>query len=46
VHDTGLVDDITVRVAGEVALKSGDTVYLTPDADKIHRFNDKGLRIA
>ena len=45
VHDTGLTDDITVRVPGEVALRSGDTVYLTPDADKIHRFDDKGLRI-
>ena len=30
VHDTGLADDITVRVPGEVDLKSGDTVYLTP----------------
>lgn len=45
VHDTGLTDGITVRVSGEVALRSGDTVYLTPDADKIHRFDDKGLRI-
>ncbi|WP_050523439.1 ABC transporter ATP-binding protein [Pseudorhodobacter wandonensis] len=44
VHDTGLVDDITVRVPGEFDLKSGDTVYLTPEADKIHRFDDKGLR--
>ncbi|MGO4908930.1 ABC transporter ATP-binding protein [Pseudorhodobacter sp. W20_MBD10_FR17] len=44
VHDTGLVDDITVRVPGEFELKSGDTVYLTPEADKIHRFDDKGLR--
>ncbi|WP_146590551.1 ABC transporter ATP-binding protein [Puniceibacterium confluentis] len=46
VHDTGLVDDITVRVSGEVALKAGDTVYLTPEADKLHRFDDAGLRLA
>jgi multiple sugar transport system ATP-binding protein len=44
VHDTGLVADITVRVPGEFELKSGDTVYLTPEADKIHRFDDNGLR--
>ncbi len=46
VHDTGVRDDITVRVAGEVELRSGDTVYLTPEMDKLHRFDDKGLRIA
>ena len=45
VHGTGLADDLTVRVTGEVDLKSGDTVYLTPEADKLHRFDDKGLRI-
>ncbi len=46
VHDTGLGEDLTVRVAGEVELHSGDTVYLTPDADKLHRFDDTGLRLA
>ena len=39
VHDTGLADDMTVRVSGEVELASGDTVYLTPEPDKIHRFD-------
>ena len=46
VHDTGLADDITVRVNGEFELHSGDDVYLTPDLDKLHRFNAEGLRIA
>jgi multiple sugar transport system ATP-binding protein len=45
VQDTGLGVDLTVRVSGEFDLRSGETVYLTPEADKIHRFDDKGLRI-
>jgi multiple sugar transport system ATP-binding protein len=46
VHDTGLANDLTVRVSGEVELRAGNTIYLSPEADKIHRFDDKGLRIA
>jgi multiple sugar transport system ATP-binding protein len=46
VHDTGLGEDITVRVAGEVELRSGDAVYLTPDMEKLHRFDDSGLRLS
>ena len=46
VHDTGLAEAITVRAGGEVALHHGDTVWLTPDPAKIHRFDAKGLRIA
>ncbi|MDF0600627.1 ABC transporter ATP-binding protein [Psychromarinibacter sp. C21-152] len=38
-------EPITVRAGGEVDLHYGDTVYLTPEADKIHRFDQKGLRI-
>ncbi|MDA8665261.1 ABC transporter ATP-binding protein [Litoricolaceae bacterium] len=45
VHDTGLAETITVRVDGEVSFDHGDTVYLTPRDDMIHRFNAKGLRI-
>ncbi|SDE02251.1 ABC transporter ATP-binding protein [Limimaricola pyoseonensis] len=45
VHDTGLAETVTVRADGEVGLRHGDTVFLTPQADKIHRFDDKGLRI-
>ena len=46
VHDTGLVDAMTIRAGGEVSLHHGDTVWLTPDLDKIHRFDKEGLRIA
>ncbi|WOI57680.1 ABC transporter ATP-binding protein [Palleronia sp. LCG004] len=46
VHDTGLAETITVRAPGEVTLRSGDSVQLAPEADKIHRFDRNGLRIA
>jgi multiple sugar transport system ATP-binding protein len=46
VLDTGLADVITVRAGGEVNLRHGNTIYLTPDPDKIHRFDDAGLRLA
>jgi multiple sugar transport system ATP-binding protein len=45
VHDTGLAETITVRVDGEVSFDHGDTVYLTPRDDMIHRFDAKGFRI-
>jgi len=44
VLDTGIADTITVRVDGEVELRNGDTVYLTPRADMIHTFDADGLR--
>lgn len=46
VNGTGLAEAITVRAGGEVNLHHGDTVWLTPEADKIHRFDREGLRIA
>ncbi|WP_210526835.1 ABC transporter ATP-binding protein [Rubellimicrobium arenae] len=45
VHDTGLAPGLTVRAGGEVALRHGDTVFLTPEADKIHRFDQNGQRL-
>ena len=45
VHDTGLTDLMTVRVSGEMDVHHGDTIYLTPEADKIHRFGADGLRL-
>ncbi|EAQ12375.1 sorbitol ABC transporter ATP-binding protein /mannitol ABC transporter ATP-binding protein [Maritimibacter alkaliphilus HTCC2654] len=45
VTETGLADTMTVRVGGEFGVKHGDTVFLTPDATKIHRFDAQGLRI-
>jgi multiple sugar transport system ATP-binding protein len=31
-----------VRASGEVPVNHGDTVYLTPDPSKIHRFDADG----
>ena len=42
--DTG--HSMTVRLTGEAALKAGDTVYLSADPQRIHRFNANGLAIA
>ena len=46
VHDTGLADMVTVRITGDIAARHGDTIYLTPQLDKLHRFDAQGLRIA
>lgn len=46
VHETGLADMMTVRISGDIPVKHGDAIYLTPQADQIHKFDDKGLRIA
>ncbi|MBS8228933.1 ABC transporter ATP-binding protein [Vannielia litorea] len=49
VHPEGvetLEDTVTVRVDGEMALRHGDEVWLTPQDGKIHRFDGAGLRIA
>ncbi|MBO0661093.1 ABC transporter ATP-binding protein [Jiella sp. MQZ9-1] len=41
VHD----EPITVRADGEFPIHAGDTVYLSPQQDKLHRFNAEGLSI-
>ncbi len=46
IHNTGLADTITVRAPGEVNLRHGDPIHLTPRADEMHRFGKDGLRIA
>ena len=45
VHDTGLADMVTVRITGDILVKHGDRIYLTPQADQIHKFDAQGLRI-
>lgn len=45
VHDTGLTDTFTVRMSGDIAVRHGDRVYLTPQPDQIHKFDAAGLRI-
>jgi multiple sugar transport system ATP-binding protein len=44
VHETGLIDMMTVRINGDIPVRHGDTVYLSPDLDKLHRFDAQGLR--
>ncbi|QRM56481.1 ABC transporter ATP-binding protein [Sinorhizobium sp. BG8] len=42
------VDDIgtmTARVSGDFPVKHGDSVFLTPQEGRVHRFNEKGLAI-
>ena len=46
VEETGLAETITVRSGGNIDLHHGDTVWLTPDTAEMHRFDDKGDRIA
>ena len=46
VHMDGRKEPVTVRAAGEVNMHHGDKIFLTPDASRIHRFDDEGLRIA
>jgi multiple sugar transport system ATP-binding protein len=45
IHGIAGCDPITVRAAGEVSFNHGDTVYLTPDDTRIHKFGADGLRI-
>jgi len=42
----GFPETMTVRVVGDVDVKYGDTIYLTPQADLIHKFDAQGLRIS
>jgi multiple sugar transport system ATP-binding protein len=44
VHNTGLGDMITVRISGDIAVKHGDDIYLTPQMDQMHKFDAAGLR--
>jgi len=45
VHETGLTEMMTIRASGEVDFKHGDTVFMTPQADKLHKFGADGLRL-
>lgn len=36
---------VSARADGEVSLRHGDKVYLTPDPEKLHRFDDHGSAI-
>jgi multiple sugar transport system ATP-binding protein len=41
----GRDEPLTVRAGGEVDLHHGDTIYLTPDENLMHRFDEAGLAI-
>ncbi|WP_342077262.1 ABC transporter ATP-binding protein [Yoonia sp. SS1-5] len=45
IHNTGLAETLTVRAIGDVSLKHGDTIHLTPRTEEIHKFDASGLRI-
>jgi multiple sugar transport system ATP-binding protein len=44
VHVDG-IGMVTVRTGGDVAVNHGDKVFLTPDTERVHRFDAKGLAI-
>lgn len=37
---------MTVRVGGQMNVGHGDTIWMTPDANHLHRFGADGVRIA
>ena len=39
------IGTLTARVGGDLPVRHGDQVYLTPQEGRIHRFDDKGLAI-
>ncbi|HZG29601.1 MAG TPA: ABC transporter ATP-binding protein [Ensifer sp.] len=42
---TDTAGTLTLRTAGDAMLKHGDTIYLTPDERRIHKFNNEGLAV-
>jgi len=44
--NVGAEGPLTVRVGGEFAARHGDKVWLTPQAEHIHKFAADGLRLA
>jgi len=45
IHGIEGCDPLTVRAAGDVAVKHGDPVFVTPDLAQLHKFDAQGLRI-
>ncbi len=47
VHVDGeAIGQATVRIDGEAPFRAGDAIFLTPQEDRIHRFDKDGRRIA
>jgi len=45
VHETGLANMLTVRITGDIQVRHGDKIFLSPQMDKLHKFDAQGLRI-
>ena len=45
IHNTGLLEMMTVRISGDVQVKHGEAIYLTPEKNKIHCFDVVAGRI-
>ena len=45
IHGITGCDPMTVRVDGELPVRHGDTVFLTPNETHLHKFDAEGLRI-
>ena len=41
----GLSEPLSVRASGDVDLRRQDTICVTPDPVKLHKFDDQGLRV-
>ncbi|MCB1420569.1 MAG: ABC transporter ATP-binding protein, partial [Notoacmeibacter sp.] len=39
------IGQVTIRAGGEFDVHHGDTVWMTPQSDKIHRFDAEGLAL-
>ncbi len=46
IHGVPGCDPMTVRAPGDVAVKHGDTVFLTPNASQMHKFSADGSRVS
>ena len=45
VNVEGITDALTLRTPGQVRLAKGDTVYLSPELENLHKFDETGARI-
>ncbi|THH39118.1 ABC transporter ATP-binding protein [Aliishimia ponticola] len=45
IHGVEGCDPLTVRVGGEVDMHHGDTVFLSPQMEHLHKFDAQGLRV-
>lgn len=45
VHVDHLQEPLTVRTDGSIEIERQSTIYLSPDDEKLHRFNEQGIRM-